>query len=447
MRNLYSLLSQGAVFGFAFLIFLVLVRQLDAATFGTWVLYQTVMTFAEMARMGFIQNGLVKFLTDHPEDRQTIVGAAWILNLSSGLVFWLILWGLAHPLAELWEAPLLIDLALVYGLVALTWGGFRFIEYLLVADRDFRAVFIGHFVNGSLYFGMVLALVLRGGLETPVQVLFCQSLAALLAVGLLVLLRGSLLRMRRPSRIWLVKLAQYGRFTMGSSLGSVLMQRLDVLMLGYFLGPASVALYNIGTKLTNYLEIPLRAVTLVIFPQLSKVFGEQGPAAFARFWERSVSQLLAMVLPPCIVLWLLASPAIELMAGEGYAEAAPVLQIFLLVALLKPWGRLAGVSLDAIGDPRANFRLVWLSLLLNAGWNALFIPWLGAIGAAWATVISMAVTTLVGVWTLRKQTPLQVGRSVWALPQVYRRGGEQVKSKLVRQKLAVAPERELGRDG
>lgn len=430
MRNLYSLLSQGAVFGFAFLIFLVLVRQLDAATFGTWVLYQTVMTFAEMARMGFIQNGLVKFLTDHPEERRVIVGAAWLLNLVSGLLLWLLLWGLSHPLAEWWEAPLLIELAFAYGLVALTWGGFRFIEYLLVADRDFRMVFVGYMVNGSLYAGSVLALALTDRLETPVQVLFCQSGAALLAVGVLMLFRSSLLRMKCPSQIWLVQLAQYGRYTMGSSLGSVLMQRLDVLMLGYFLGPASVALYNIGTKLTNYLEIPLRAVTLVIFPQLSQVFGEQGSEAFARFWERSVSQLLAMVLPPCVVLWLLASPAIELMAGPGYAEAAPVLQIFLLVALLKPWGRLAGVSLDAIGDPRANFRLVWLSLLLNGGWNALFIPWLGVIGAAWATVISMTITTAVGLWTLRRQTPLQIGHSIWALPQVYRVGWEKMRAKL-----------------
>ncbi len=447
MRNLYSLLSQGAVFGFAFLIFLVLVRQLDVATFGTWVLYQTVMTFAEMARMGFIQNGLVKFLTDHPDERKAIVGAAWLLNLGSGLLLWLLLWGLSYPLAELWEAPLLTELTFAYGLVALTWGGFRFVEYLLVADRDFRMVFFGHMVNGSLYAGSVLALALSGRLDTPVQVLFCQSVAALLALGGLMLVRSALLRMSRPRRHWLVKLAQYGRYTMGSSLGSVLMQRLDVLMLGYFLGPASVALYNIGTKLTNYLEIPLRAVTLVIFPQLSKVFGEQGSEAFARLWERSVSQLLAMVLPPCIVLWLLASPAIEWMAGEGYTEAAPVLQIFLLVALLKPWGRLAGVSLDAIGDPRANFRLVWLSLVLNGGWNALFIPWLGVIGAAWATVISMAVTTAVGVWTLCRQTPLQIGRPVRALPQVYRRGWQNVRAKLVHRKLAVVPEREPGRDG
>lgn len=428
MRNLFSLLSQGAVFGFAFLIFLVLVRQWDAATFGTWVLYQTLMTFAEMARMGFIQNGLVKHLTDHPEARRAIVGAAWLLNLASGLLFWLMLWGLSHPLAALWEAPLLTELTLTYGLVALTWGSFRFVEYLLVAARDFRLVFWGHLLNGGLYFGLVLGLTLSDRLHTPVQVLYAQSLAALVAVGWLALRRRDWLRMSRPTGRWLRPLAHYGRYTLGSSLGSVLMQRLDLLMLGYFLGPASVALYNIGTKLTNYLEIPLRAVTLVIFPQLSRVFGEEGAEAFARFWERSASQLLALVLPPCVALLLLASPAIELMAGPGYAEAVPVLRVFVLVAVLKPWGRLAGVSLDAIGAPRANFRLVWFSLLLNAGWNALFIPWLGVMGAAWATVLAMAVTTALGVWTLRRQVPVRVRASLQGLGRAYQGWASAVRS-------------------
>jgi O-antigen/teichoic acid export membrane protein len=225
--------------------------------------------------------------------------------------------------------------------------------------------------------------------------------------------------MGRPERRWLRELAQYGRYTMGSSLGSVLLQRLDVLMLGYLMGPAAVALYNIGTKLTNYLEIPLRAVTLVIFPQLSQVFQREGATALARFWERSATQLLALVIPPCLLLWLLASPAIDLMAGPGYSDAAPVLQVFLLTALLKPWGRLAGISLDAIGHPRLNFRLVWLSMLLNGSLNWLCIPWLGVMGAAWATVLSMAVTTGLGLWILRQRVPLRISASLLGLPQVY----------------------------
>lgn len=428
--SMYSLLAQGAVFGFAFLIFLVLVRTLSPADFGTWVLYQTLMTFAEMARMGFIQNGLVKFLVDHPGHRRAIIGSAYLLNLLAGLLFWLLFWGLSYPLSELWDAPGLVPLALTYGLVMLSWGAFRFIEYILVADRAFQGVFWAHLVNGSLYFAQVLALAWLTWLESPVQVLYLQSAAAALTVlGLGGVFRAKL-RMSLPQRRWLRELAQYGRYAMGSSLGSVLLQRLDVLMLGYFMGPAAVALYNIGTKLTNYLEIPLRAVSLVIFPRLSQTLQEKGPAGLARFWERSASQMLALVLPPCLLLFPLAEPTIVLMAGQSYAEAAPVLQIFLLIALLKPLGRLAGISFDAIGQPKLNFRLVWLSLLLNLGWNFLFIPWLGVVGAAWATVISMLVTTGLGLRYLRREVPLRLGAVLQGIPEEFRLQGRKLLSRV-----------------
>ncbi|MEM9984405.1 MAG: polysaccharide biosynthesis C-terminal domain-containing protein, partial [Bacteroidota bacterium] len=263
-----------------------------------------------------------------------------------------------------------------------------------------------------------------------------QSIAAVIAVAYLAVHQRGQLILGAPSLAYVKKLADYGRFAMGSSLGSILLQRLDVLMLGYFLGPASVALYNIGTKLTNYLEIPLRAVSLVIFPQLSQTFTEQGEAAMARLWEKSLSQLVALVIPPCVLLFVLARPAIVLIAGPDYASAAPVLQIFLITALIKPWGRMAGISLEAIGKPNLNFRLVWISLLLNGGWNLLFIPWVGVVGAAWATVLSMLLTTLAGLWLLKKQLPLDYTEPLRQLPGVYQGQWEKAKQRMMAGKLS-----------
>ena len=433
--SFFALMSQGAVFRFAFLIFMVLVRTLSREDFGTWVLYQTIMTFAEMARMGFIQNGLVKFLVDHPHDRERIITSAWVLNLASGTLFWLMLWGLSVPLSELWQAPLLVDLARTYGLVMLSWGSFRFLEYILVADRNFRMVFWGHLVNGLIYFLLVVLAAWSMRLVSPVQVLTLQSIAAVIAVAYLAVHQRGQLILGAPNLSYMKKLADYGRYAMGSSLGSILLQRLDVLMLGYFLGPASVALYNIGTKLTNYLEIPLRAVSLVIFPQLSQTFTEQGGEKMARLWEKSLSQLVALVIPPCVLLFVFARPAIVLIAGPDYASSAPVLQIFLITALIKPWGRMAGISLEAIGKPHLNFRLVWISLLLNGGWNLLFIPRAGVVGAAWATVLSMLLTTLAGLWLLRKQLPINYAEPVRRLPGVYQEQWEKVKQWMIARKL------------
>jgi len=255
-------------------------------------------------------------------------------------------------------------------------------------------------------------------------VLWLQSIAAGITVAGLYLSRRKWLEMARPTKVWLKKLANYGRFAMGTSLGSMILQRLDVLMLGYFMGPASVAIYNIGTKLTNYLEIPLRAISLQVFPRLSAAYEKEGGNGLRPIYERAIGQLLAMVLPPCILLFIFAEPALVLIAGPEYADSASVLQVFLLIALIKPWGRISGISMDAIGQPRLNFRLVWVSLFLNLGWNFFFIPRFGVMGAAWATVLSMTLTTIIGQIVLRRIAPIRTWKPLADLGKIYRDFGK-----------------------
>lgn len=414
-------MSQIAVFGFAFVVFLILVRVFEAEIFGTWVLYQTFMTFAEMARMGFIQNGLVKFLTEDEGNKPHILASATILNLLAGVVLWLIFWGLSYPLSELYESPLLIDLARNYGYIVLTWGGLRLLEYVLMAEQDFKMIFWTHLLHGTTYCSLIVAAMATGTLDSPVMAIWAQSAAAVVAVLIIGLQTKRYVRFGKVKKTLLSKLANYGRYTMGTSLGSMLLQRLDVLMLGFFTGPSGVALYNIGTKLTNYLEIPLRAISIYIFPKLTETYAKQGKHAFAKLYEDTIGKALALIIPPFVLLMLTSEWAIGLMAGPDYVPAAPILRIFLLLSLVKPWGRMAGISLDAIGKPQLNFKLVWISLVLNGGWNLLFIPWLGVSGAAIATVLSMTLTTLMGQFVLKKEIPFQLFAPLTHVLPLYRK--------------------------
>ena len=81
----YSLLGYGAQLGFAFVSFLVLVRILPEYEFGVWVLYLTLTSFAEMGRLGLLQNAVVKFCVEHEEEYEQVLSTGFWLNTLGSL--------------------------------------------------------------------------------------------------------------------------------------------------------------------------------------------------------------------------------------------------------------------------------------------------------------------------------------------------------------------------
>ena len=69
-KGSHSLLANIVFIGFAFLTFMLLVRIYSPKEFGIWVMYLTVTSFAEMGRIGIVQNGLIKFITSSKNDNE-----------------------------------------------------------------------------------------------------------------------------------------------------------------------------------------------------------------------------------------------------------------------------------------------------------------------------------------------------------------------------------------
>ena len=74
----------------------------------------------------------------------------------------------------------------------------------------------------------------------------------------------------------------------------------------------------------------------------------------------------------------------------------------MLACLVKPLGRVFGLTLDAIGQPQVNFQMLMISLVINVSMNLILIPVYGVMGAAIATSSSILITVSIGQLHLRK---------------------------------------------
>jgi O-antigen/teichoic acid export membrane protein len=399
----FSLLANIAQLGFNFLAFLVLVRILSQDDFGVWVLYLTLTSFAEMTRIGFVQNGFVKFYSaSNDRERKEWISTAFVLSTLVGLVGALFLWGLSFVLADLWSADILTQIVPWYIIYAFLFGSLKLTEFIQIAKQDFRGVFVANVLYGIFFLGGILYYWYFELNIALYRLIIFQSIAALVALVFILLYQTSYFQFGVFNRIFFWKLFHFGKYVFGTNFSSMLFNRMDVMMLGAFINPIAVSLYNVASRVNNYMEIPMNSLAQVIYPRIAER-QKEGLIEVSKLYEKSVALLFLISMPIAIFVFLFAEPIIIILAGQEYLEATIVLKLLVLAGLIKPWGRLFGITLDAIGQPVLNFKMLIVSLFFNISLNATLIPIMGLEGAAVATLLAIWITIILGQFLLSKR--------------------------------------------
>lgn len=417
----YSLLGYAAQLGFAFVGFLILVRLLPEYEFGVWVLYMTLVSFAEMGRSGLLQNAVVKFCVENEEEYGTILSSGLWVNIIGSLLLGLSLVLLSQPLSVLWKAPELANLMWWYLPWALLHGTARFMDFPHMVHHDFQGIFWSKSINGFFFLAGIVGCWLYFGKVELFWLPIMQIVAAIPALLIMLWYRNDYLRWGSYSGDWAKRILHFGKFVLGTNISSMLFNKMDLMMVGFFLNPTAVAIYNVATRVTNYLEVPMSGISQVIYPKIAMANSNGSKSEVGALYEKSVGIIVALILPLVIVVLGLSEWVVILIAGKAYASAAPLLNILVLAVMIKPWGRLFGITLDAIGKPQLNFLLLAISLLLNIGLNVLFISWWGLEGAAIATLTAMVLLVVSGQILIDRIIPISQWNILKQIIQVYTR--------------------------
>lgn len=72
--------------GLNVILYAVLVRLLPEDEMRTWILFLTLVAFAEMTRHGFIFNTTIRFLANQPSEKASIASAALVLGIGASML-------------------------------------------------------------------------------------------------------------------------------------------------------------------------------------------------------------------------------------------------------------------------------------------------------------------------------------------------------------------------
>ncbi len=229
-------------------------------------------------------------------------------------------------------------------------------------------------------------------------ILLCFSavLCVKIAVMLYHLLRLDGDDFRAPLFGGIVKKIQYAApLALGSMIG-ILGRRIDQFIISSMYLPADYAIYARGA-----FELPLVAlipmtISNLMLPGFAKDFADNRLERVAWQFADKARKVALMFFPLTVLMLILSEAFIVLMFSDKYLGSVPVFRIYLLIlpfritihgVIVRAAGK---TSLFIAGDLLYVFSNIFISLIL--------IKFVGTTGAAWGTVIAVAIYTFYISW-------------------------------------------------
>jgi len=367
-------LRQGLQFGIS----IILARLLSPEEFGTIAL---LYLFTGLASV-FVDGGFSTALIQRQDINQTDESTVFWFNLSVGFIVALGMWAIAPAIAKFFKQPVLAPLA---GLMAINviLSAFGSIHGTLLTKKlDFRTQMKAGGIATAISGGAAIVMAWHG---LGVWALAVQTVVATLFTTVLLWKLNSWRPDYEFSMTSVRKLFGFGGYILASGLLDITYNRLYTLLIGKLYGVQELGFYSRaeGTK-----QLPVGVLTAVLsrvaFPVFSAAISDIDQ--LRRGVQLSVRVMMLVNVPMMLVLMAIAEPLIQILFGDQWLPAVPILQILCFAGVFWPLHVINLNVLMAQGHSSLFFRLEVLKKILGIGALAVG-AFYGVMGIAWSQVV------------------------------------------------------------
>jgi O-antigen/teichoic acid export membrane protein len=179
----------------------------------------------------------------------------------------------------------------------------------------------------------------------------------------------------------------------------------DTFFINFFLGPGALAMYNLGGRLIQLVEIPLQSFVASGMPNLSSFYNNGQNDSMMYVMKKMVGMLTLAILVLAVFSVIFATPIITLIGGSQYSHSvAPNLfRLFIVFAVLYPTDRFFALTLDIIHKPEINFYKILVALGVNFICDVVGVTFFKSIyEIALPNIFPVAVAIIMGYIPLNK---------------------------------------------
>ncbi len=335
--------------------------------------------------------GVGQALIYHKEEEHAADTAFW-LGLGISITLFAITWLSAPLVGGFFDDPRATSVTRVLAF-SFPLSSLGYVQDMLLRKKlSFRRKFLPDLSRslGKGIFSIVFALLGYGAWSLIYGQLIGVAIASL-AYWILVPWRPSFHFSPRLSRTFL----DFGKNIVAVNAFSVLLDNADYLVVGRYLGAASLGIYTLAFRIPDMLIMQFNAlIGKVLFPFYARMRDDE--EGLKRSFLYTTKYISTITFPVGFGIALVASPLILTLFGEKWHEAIPVMQSLAIYSVIVALIYNAGDVYKAQGKPEILTRLTVLEgiLLLPALYfSVTTIETIAAVG--WARVfVALILTTI-----------------------------------------------------
>ena len=390
--------------GVAFLITVVVARYLGPEEFGIYsYVISLVSLFAVAGHMG-LAGLVVREIVSKPSDRGLILGTTFILKLTGMAIGYLAL--------------------LVYGFY---YEGVESVEFFLIAilgstlllrsvdtiDYWFQSFVQAKYVSISNLIGLFSSSIAKllfvfGGFSLAYFVL--ANVLQVVILGLVLLffyITKSDLRIREWSFSWVKvkELLGQGWLIYLGSIFAIINLKMDQVMLKWYQGAEQVGIYAVAAQISEAWYFIPTAIVASFFPKFIELREKNNEQYQVRL-QQLFDILFLLALTVAVIVTFGGGLLINIFFGEQYEASAGILVVHIWAAIFIFMRAL--FSRWILMEDALVFSLITqgFGAVVNVILNYFWIQEYGALGAAYATLLSYAASSFIALLLYKKTRPV-----------------------------------------
>ena len=162
---------------------------------------------------------------------------------------------------------------------------------------------------------------------------------------------------------------------------AMLSLRINVIMVSFWVDITTVGHYAAATKIMEIGLIISQVFAPFLLSRMAHNFSAKGnrdPNCFGAWYEI----LFAVVIPPCVGVWVFAGLILETPFGTAFGDAVWILKILMIYVLTETADIMMSVILKSAHRQRQDAFCLAFNPLTNIVLNLALLPFLGPIGSA-----------------------------------------------------------------
>ncbi len=363
---------------------IIIARILSPSQFGVYGIATLALSLVEI----LTETGINVFLVQNKDNVDKYINTAWIVSILRGVLISLVIFLSSFFVSSFFKSPDALPLLILVSLVPLIRGFINPSIARFQKDLQFHKEF--YYRSGIFLIETIVSIVLVVIMKNPIALIYGLVAGAIFEVIISFWFIKPVPIIEFNKKIF-KEIISHGKWITGAGIFGYLFQNGDNVVVGRVLGTSSLGIYDMAYSISM---LPLNEISDIVarvtFPVYVRISDDK--KRLRRAYIRAILLIVVVVSPISLLFLLFPKQLIFLFLGPNWIQAADVLRVLAVFAMISALGSPSGAVFYSVKKQKYVTVISIVSFVVMISSIFPLINQFGLIGAGIAAVLGSLAT-------------------------------------------------------